>query len=163
MRDGTRHVGIDHVYVSVTDFEKSEAFYDAVMQALGFRKGDMPIAGERHAHYFTPRMQYSIRPAKTARRHDAYAPGLHHFCFQAPDRRAVDEVETRLRALGVDVSEAREYDYGPGYYAIFFEDPDGIRLEVVARRADRDRIREEWDRFEVFLNPLADLDRKRGR
>ena len=39
-------IGLDHIYVSVSDFARSEAFYDRVMGALGFRKGDKPIAGE---------------------------------------------------------------------------------------------------------------------
>jgi len=45
-------IGLDHIYVSVSDFARSEAFYDRVMGALGFRKGDKPIGGDRHAHYF---------------------------------------------------------------------------------------------------------------
>ena len=43
-------IGIDHIYLSVTDFEKSERFYDSVMEALGLKKGDKSIAGEPHAH-----------------------------------------------------------------------------------------------------------------
>ncbi len=45
-------IGLDHIYVSVSDFARSEAFYDRVMGALGFRKGDKPIGGHRHVHYF---------------------------------------------------------------------------------------------------------------
>ena len=60
-------VGLDHLYVTVSDFQRSERFYDAVMERLGFRKGDTPIAGAPHAHYFTPLMQYTIRPARGRR------------------------------------------------------------------------------------------------
>ena len=58
--------GLDHIYLSVSDFEGSEAFYDRVMALLGFRKGDAPIAGEPHAHYFNPALQLTIRPARSA-------------------------------------------------------------------------------------------------
>jgi catechol 2,3-dioxygenase-like lactoylglutathione lyase family enzyme len=51
-------LGLDHLYLTVSDFERSEAFYDAVMKALGFRKGDASIGGEPHAHYFNPRLQW---------------------------------------------------------------------------------------------------------
>jgi hypothetical protein len=49
---GVEIVGLDHVYLAVKDFARSMAFYDPVMKALGFFKGDRAIAGERHAHYF---------------------------------------------------------------------------------------------------------------
>ncbi|MEW6273469.1 MAG: hypothetical protein AB1689_29675 [Thermodesulfobacteriota bacterium] len=44
-------IGLDHLYISVGDFARSEAFYDRLMRYLGFRKGDKKIAGEPHAHY----------------------------------------------------------------------------------------------------------------
>jgi catechol 2,3-dioxygenase-like lactoylglutathione lyase family enzyme len=156
-------LGYDHLYVTVSDFSRSEAFYDRVMKALGFRKGDKEIGGEPHAHYFNPHLQYSIRPARGAARHDPYAPGLHHVCFQVADKVEVDEAEAALRAIGVEVTAAREYEYGEGYYAVFFEDPDGIRLEIVARTPNRQRIHDDWDRFRSFLNPVAALDAEETR
>ena len=44
----------------------------------------------------------------------------------------MDERFEWLRARGAQTeSEPREYDYMPGYYAVFFYDPDGIKLELV--------------------------------
>ena len=151
-------LGYDHLYVTVSDFARSEAFYDDAMQALGFRKGDKAVGGDPHAHYFNPHLQYTIRPARSAAAHDPYAPGLHHVCFQVAGKPEVDEAEAALRAIGIEVTAAREYEYGEGYYAIFFEDPDGIRLEIVTRTANRRRIHDDWDRFRSFLNPVAALD-----
>jgi catechol 2,3-dioxygenase-like lactoylglutathione lyase family enzyme len=157
--------GLDHLYVTVSDLARSERFYDAVMAALGFRKGDSPIGGEPHAHYFNRFLQYTIRPARDpAARHDPYAPGLHHVCFQAPDEESVREAWRRLQELGVAASEPRLYpEYNPDYYAIFFEDPDGLRLEIVARMASRDEIERRFSDFSVFLNPLRELRKREGR
>ena len=157
--------GLDHLYVTVSDFRRSERFYDAVMERLGFRKGDTPIAGAPHAHYFTPLMQYTIRPARDgAPAHDPYAPGLHHVCFQAPDCATVDRAYRDLRELGIAASEPRLYpEYAPDYYATFFTDPDGLRLEIVARRPLRDEIASKWDRLDVFLNPVARLRAREGK
>ena len=59
-----------------------------------------------------------------------YNVGLHHLAFQAPSREAVNELHQVVRRLGVEIVDPpREYDYVPGYYAVFFRDPDGIRLE----------------------------------
>lgn len=158
-------LGLDHLYITVSDLRHSEAFYDAIMQRFGFRKGDSAIGGDPHAHYFNPHLQVSIRPARSsAARHDPYAPGLHHVCFQVPDRRGVDEAYGALTALGVAATEPREYpEYNDDYYATFFSDPDGIRLEIVARSRTREEIRSSWSLFRVFLNPLADLRARRGR
>jgi catechol 2,3-dioxygenase-like lactoylglutathione lyase family enzyme len=156
--------GLDHVYVTVGDFERAEDFYDRVMRALGFRKGDMPIAGDPHAHYFNRSLQYTIRPARRLTPHDPYAPGLHHLCFQVSDRASVDRAARELRALGVEVTDPALYpEYHPEYYAIFFSDPDGVRLEIVARTSARDEIVREWDRLRDFLNPIRKLHARRER
>ena len=42
-----------------------------------------------------------------------------HFTLPVPSSRATIE------------SEPQEYAYIPGYYAVFFYDPDGIKLEIV--------------------------------
>jgi glyoxylase I family protein len=140
-------IGLDHVYLAVSDLAGATRFYDAVLGALGFRRGEQPIGGEPHAHYWNRSLQLSIRPAHAEGvRHDPYAPGLHHLCFQVRDRAAVDAAFARLRAEGVAASEPRLYpEYNPDYYATFFSDPDGIRLEIVARKARRDEIVATWD------------------
>jgi len=152
---------IDHIYLAVSDFARSEAFYDAVMRALGQHKGDKIIAGEPHAHYLGPQFQLTLRPAKTRQPHDPYAPGLHHLCFQVETAADVDVCFAKLRALGIEVSEPRRYpEYHPEYYAIFFADPDGIRLEIVARTSTRQALEVRWEELEEFLNPLQALLKK---
>lgn len=152
-------VGLDHLYISVSDFARAEAFYDPLMEFLGFRKGDKVVGGDPHAHYFNRVTQYSIRPAKSAGpRHDPYAPGLHHVCFQVADRPDVDEAFRFLRDAGIEATEPRVYpEYNDDYYATFFPDPDGIRLEIVARSRHRKAIVARWHELRVFLNPFAEL------
>ena len=82
-------LGYDHLYVTVSNFARSEAFYDRVMQALEFRKGDKEVGGDPHAHYFNPHLQYTIRPARSAAKQDPYAPrSLSLFTAQAKSRPA---------------------------------------------------------------------------
>src|SRR5262245_39855536 len=163
-----RVVRIDHIYISVRDLPASERFYDPVMQALGFRKGTRAIAGEPHAHYFNRVMQYTLRPARSAEAADPYRVGsLHHLCFQVRDAAEVDETHRRLVALGVAASEPKLYaDYRPDYYATFFEDPDGVRLEVVSDTLGRKLLRTRWDELEGFVDPvprLLERDAREGR
>jgi glyoxylase I family protein len=156
-------VGLDHIYLAVSDFDRSGSFYDRVMRALGFFKGDRAIAGERHAHYFNRALQISIRPARSPGPHDPYAPGLHHLCLQALDRQAVDDAHAALVTLGVEPALPQFYsEYVEDYYATFFADPDGMRFEIVARRPARDEIVREWSELRSFLNPIHELaDRRR--
>jgi catechol 2,3-dioxygenase-like lactoylglutathione lyase family enzyme len=60
--------------------------------------------------------------------------GLNHLAFHAASRAQVDELTAALRQRGVPILYADRHPYagGPGYYAVFFEDPDRIKVEVVA-------------------------------
>jgi glyoxylase I family protein len=65
---------------------------------------------------------------------DRYAVGVHHLCFEVPSREVVDERARWLRERRTRIeSGPTEYDYTPGYYAVFFYDPDGIKLELLHR------------------------------
>ena len=148
-------VAVDHIYVAVSDFARSEVFYDAVMRFLGFKKGTGPIAGEPHLHYFNRVTQYSIRPAKHAGPHDPYRPGLHHLCLRVGSREEVDEAAKGLAALGITATPPALYpEYADDYYATFFTDPDGIRLEIVALRRMRELVRDHWAELVEFENPV---------
>ena len=150
-------LGIDHIFITVGDLDRSQIFYDQVMCLLGFKKGANLIGDQPHVHYFNPFMQYTIRPAKAdALRHDPMAPGLHHICFQVADVPTVDEIAEGLEALGIACSPPQIYpEYGVDYYAIYFKDPDGIELEIVNRGQLRDLIADHWEQLEYFEDPLS--------
>jgi catechol 2,3-dioxygenase-like lactoylglutathione lyase family enzyme len=102
-------IGVDHVYVTVSDLRCSEEFYDRAMGVLGFRKGRSPIGGDPHVHYYNRQYGYSLRPAREgAPDHDPYAPGLHHFCFRVIDEVAVNRAARELGEAGVEVTNFRE-------------------------------------------------------
>ena len=65
--------------------------------------------------------------------HDRYSPGLHHVAWHAQSRADVDRLHALLVEIGATVLDApADYpQYGDGYYAVFFADPDGLKLEFV--------------------------------
>ena len=146
----TEVVGIDHLYIAATDLATSESFYDRVLRdVMGFRKNAFPLGerAEQHVQYFNRHFGFVLRPARTKTAHDAYAPGLHHFCFRVDSIADVQAIARDLRALGVDASEARLCpDYAPDYWATYFTDPDGVRLEVTNYRAERRELHDHWNR-----------------
>lgn len=61
-----------------------------------------------------------------------YSVGLHHLAFEASSRAVVDERFAWASANGMEIENPpEEWPYVPGYYATFFRDPDGMKLEVV--------------------------------
>lgn len=142
-------IGIDHIYVTVSDLVRSERFYDVVMKALGFRKNEFAIDGDRHVQYFNRHFGYVLRPARNRVTHDPYAPGLHHLCFRVSDEATVRAVAAELKKLGIPVSDPKLYpEYAPDYFAVFFTDPDGIRLEITNYRLERRQRHDHWERLE---------------
>ncbi len=121
---------IHHVDLTVRDLARSEAFYDQVLPLLGFRRG---IGAPEGPIWAGAALEVGLVAARSPAAHDRYAAGLHHLAFTAPSRSAVDALHGRLRSLGVPILDPpAEYPrYAPGYYAVFFADPDGMKLEYV--------------------------------
>lgn len=139
-------IGIDHIYITVADLQHSESFYDHVfVQILSFRKNRFSINNDPHIQYFNRHFGYVLRPSRGSSTHDSYSPGLHHLCLRVNSAEEVAEVALRLRSLGIDASEAQLYpEYAPDYWATFFKDPDGIRLEVTNFRQERRDRHDNW-------------------
>ena len=138
-------IGIDHIYIAVSDLKVSEAFYDRVFLNLGFRKNGFPISGDPHIQYYNRHFGYVLRPAKTLQAHDSYAPGLHHFCLRVDSAAHVNDAANALRAAGVEVSEPKAYpEYASDYVACFFSDPDELRLEITNYRQERKDRHNNW-------------------
>ena len=144
----TEIIGIDHIYLTVRDLAVSRPFYERVMRVLGFRRGSFEIGGEPHASYYNRHFGFVLRPARSEHPHDPYSAGLHHFCLRVDSADEVRRVAEELRSEGITVSEPQLYpQYAPDYFAIFFEDPDGIRLEITNYRAERRERHDHWERF----------------
>jgi catechol 2,3-dioxygenase-like lactoylglutathione lyase family enzyme len=143
----TEVLGLDHVYLTVTDLAVSEGFYDRVLlHALGFRKSRFALGGEPHLQYFNRHLGVVLRPARASTRHDPYAPGLHHLCFRVDSAADVEAVSRDLQAAGLPASPARAYaEYAPDYVATFLVDPDGLRLEVTNYRQERRDRHQHWE------------------
>jgi catechol 2,3-dioxygenase-like lactoylglutathione lyase family enzyme len=128
--------GIHHVDLVVSSLERSLPFYRDLLAPLGYHRVS-EVEGERGEtiYYLVgPVTSIGLREARSRREQpfDRYEVGLHHLAFDAPSRGVVDEREGWLRGVGAEIeSEAREYAYSLGYYAVFFYDPDGIKLEIV--------------------------------
>jgi catechol 2,3-dioxygenase-like lactoylglutathione lyase family enzyme len=157
---------IDHLDLVVTSLERSLAFYRGLLEPLGYVRVS-EIAGERGERVvYLGRVagtgSVSLREAQSDAHpvpYDRYGVGLHHLAFSARSRATVDERAAWLRDQGAEIeSGPREYDYTPGYYAVFFHDPDAIKLELVHRPAERDLV----DEVRRLAARLERLERAQG-
>ena len=133
---------LSHVDLVVTSIERSLPFYRGLLEPIGWT-GLREVRGERGETiwYLSVRgagvSALGLREAQSdthARPYDRYAIGVHHVCFDVPSREVVDERARWLASEGAEIeSGPREYGYTPGYYAVFFYDPDGIKLELLHR------------------------------
>ena len=144
----TEVIGIDHIYITVTNLDRSIAFYDAVMiEALGFRKNIFTINNALHVQYYNRLFGYVLRPASPTTTHNPYHSGLHHLCLRVEDVAAVRQVAQTLQGLKIPCSALGHYpEYAPDYYAIHLQDPDGIHLEITNYRQERRDRAENWDK-----------------
>jgi glyoxylase I family protein len=129
-----RSSGVHHVDLVVSSIERSLPFYRDLLGPLGYtRIGE--VEGERGETIWYlggVGCAVGLRQAQSEGGSDRYRVGLHHLAFNAASREVVDERHEWLLASGATIESApREYDYIPGYYAVFFHDPDGIKLEVL--------------------------------
>jgi catechol 2,3-dioxygenase-like lactoylglutathione lyase family enzyme len=131
---------LSHLDLNVDDLERAVAFYDLLLGYLGMDRIEpsVPVAdraswrlvGLDGAHF-----EIEVRSARGPAEHNRHVrndPGIDHLAFHAASIADVDGIFKLLQRHGYHVDEPpRSYDYTPGYYAVGFDDPDGIRLEVV--------------------------------
>jgi catechol 2,3-dioxygenase-like lactoylglutathione lyase family enzyme len=134
---------IDHIEITVKDMNVAVPFYDKLLPLLGFdlRKRGAGVMEKHEKHvvsYEHPRLGFAITsPRRAFADHliNRRKPGaLHHLAFKAASRAEVDRLHSELKAIGATiVSAPREYpEYTPpGYYAVYFKDPEGIKYEIV--------------------------------
>jgi catechol 2,3-dioxygenase-like lactoylglutathione lyase family enzyme len=123
-----------HLDLTVGDLARSRPFYELVLGFFGYRcVKDTAEVVVWDLTLPDGVCGVALRPALRPRPHDRYTVGLHHFAWNADSRADVDRLHDRLVAAGVTILDApADYpQYGAGYYAVFFADPDGLKLEYV--------------------------------
>ena len=133
----SRRLGtMNHLRLTVSAIPRAEAFYAPILEFMGYHLVEKSVARLAWSTASPYGLRWIILTAahrdRVNRDHDRYSPGLHHFAWNADSRAEVDALYGILvdRDLAV-LDPPAEYDYEPGYYAVFFADPDGMKLELV--------------------------------
>lgn len=125
---------LHHVELYVRDLETSRRFWSWLLERLGYTlfqewdAGFSYILGETYIVFVQAEKRFLDIPYHRCR------AGLNHLAFFADSREFVDEVTAELRGKGITILYANRHPYAGGedYYAVFFEDPDRMKVEITA-------------------------------
>lgn len=122
----------DHIDLRVHDMAAAEKFYGQLLPALGFSEK----AGDEECRSYQfpgdgPEAFFCFSKGEN------HQPNENRIAFWAESRAEVDRLAEVVRQAGGLTIEGPEVcqDYSPGYYAVFFEDPSGNKLEICCRES----------------------------
>ncbi|MGE0823341.1 MAG: VOC family protein [Candidatus Binatia bacterium] len=125
--------GIDHTIITVNNYATASRFYGWLLPKIGYTGGEHDYGTMKG--WMGNGMSFWIKQADTRFAGDTFHKdrvGLCEIAFKGESRAQIDALATEVEAHGGQILDPpKEYDYAPGYYAVFFTDPDGIKLEVV--------------------------------
>ncbi|WP_370469431.1 VOC family protein [Egicoccus halophilus] len=121
-----------HLELYVADLERSVAFWGWLLPELGYevyQEWDEGISFRLGTAYLV--FVQAPRPERGA---DRRGVGLNHLAFRVRDRADVDRLTDAVRARGCRVlyEDRHPLAGGPEHYALFCEDPDGLKVELVS-------------------------------
>lgn len=126
---------IHHIEIYVSDLESSRAFYEFLLPRLGYELyQDWPqgFSMKKTEQYLV----FVQTPAAFLEAgYHRCRTGLNHLAFHGGTREQVDQLREELLARGVKLLYDNRYPYAGGdyHYALYFEDPDGVKIEVVGK------------------------------
>ncbi|ATA21578.1 MAG: VOC family protein [Gibbsiella quercinecans] len=126
-------IGIDHLAIRVSDLARSKQFYNRVLGFMGF---SIEWEFDRVVGWTNGETMFWITEADEQGRkhhHRTGDVGFHHYAFEVARYEDVDALYGVLLKENVTIVDAPAAypSYGEGYYAVYFLDPDGLKLEVM--------------------------------
>jgi glyoxylase I family protein len=119
--------GLNHVVLTITQVERSRAFY---RDLLGFETTDISVEGIDGFYFSSGGVSFFLLTTNqvvAGDRFNEFRVGLDHLSFNAPSKEALHELADKLIAAGVDTKGVEQFVSGNWYVA--FRDPDNIQLE----------------------------------
>lgn len=124
----------DHIDLRVRDLAAARPFYDTLLAAMGHTNVN---ADQGSAGYHRPD-ETGAEPFLWLVEDREHRPGGTRIAFTAVTRAHVDRFAAAARSAGARRFEAPQIvrEYGPNYYAAFFEDAEGNKFEICCRRPE---------------------------
>ncbi|MFD2830774.1 VOC family protein [Corticicoccus populi] len=128
------HGGIHHIEIYTGNLNQSREFYSNILGKLGYtlyqewEEGFSLKLGSTYIVFVQAEEKYLING------YHRKNIGLNHLAFSVSDTESVDELRQYLIDSDIPLLYDGEYPYAGGgsHYAVYFEDPDRIKLEIAA-------------------------------
>lgn len=125
---------IHHIEINVSDLNNTINFWGWFLEELGYEpfqsweSGHSWIRGETYIVFVQAEEAFMDIPYHRRR------VGLNHLAFHASSRQQVDDMTKRFERKGVKILYTNKHPFAGGeqHYAVYFEDPDRIKVELVA-------------------------------
>lgn len=125
---------LHHIEINVSNLKASVEFWEWFLEELGY----MSFQNWEGGQSWRLRDTYLVFVQTEERFLDASyhrsQVGLNHLAFYGKSREHVDEITKELKARGITILYSSKHPFagGENHYAVFFEDPDRIKVELVA-------------------------------
>lgn len=125
---------LHHIEIYVSDLERSVEFWGWFLETLGYTKFQLWESGVSWRLDSTYIVFVKTPPKYMDVTYHRCRTGLNHLAFYAESKKQVDYIteEVRKRGMRVLYEDKHPYAGGEQHYALYFEDPDRIKVELVA-------------------------------
>ncbi|MGV3240447.1 VOC family protein [Streptococcus hyovaginalis] len=125
---------IHHIEIYVSNLKSSITFWGWFLEELGYESfqswesGHSWKLGETYIVFVQAEERFMDTPYHRCR------VGLNHLAFHASSRQQIDDMTRKLEQKGVKIFYTDKHPYAGGEkpYAIYFEDPARIKVELLA-------------------------------
>ncbi|MBM7544869.1 VOC family protein [Periweissella beninensis] len=126
---------LNHLEINVSNLATSKVFYTLLLSELGyvsFQTWEQGFSFKKDNFYLVfvqTEAKYLDKP------YHRKNVGLNHLAFSVLNKQTVNDLRLKLIAFGVEELYPAQFPYagGPQHYAMYFEDPDRVKIEIVAQ------------------------------
>lgn len=127
---------IDHIQINVNSYEKAVAFYSWLLKRIGYTRNFIYKEGPWIRGWISETNSVWLAESGSELRSETFNKnriGLRELAFSVQSRELVDKITKEIEKHGGKILDfPRVYKkYSKTYYAVFFTDPDGLKLEVL--------------------------------
>jgi catechol 2,3-dioxygenase-like lactoylglutathione lyase family enzyme len=123
--------GLGHIDLRVSDIDAAFPFYETLLPELGF---GLRYHSDEWKVWVAPEPPLPATQYFGITQSDGHVANENRIAFWVASAAEVDRLASVARDAGAtELSGPKEMPYGPGYYAVFFADPCGNRLEIYVR------------------------------
>ena len=128
-------IRMDHIELYVSNLQKTKLFYSKFLVQLGFelfQEWEEGFSYKKESFYI---VFVQVKEKYQSTNYHRCHVGLNHLAFSCSDKTIIMKIREQLIEDNVELLYDDKYPFagGKNHYALYFEDPDRIKVEIVYR------------------------------